>query len=296
MQPVRPFHFWVQRILPLVYDDSLSYYEVLCKVVCKLNEVIDTYNNIVTDVDQEINNLFAAWEKEWEGKINAKFAEQDANNQAFQTQLNITITNKFNEQDRKLNDTILDLRQDVKVGIAAMESYITAQLAAIMKILNRNNDEIKCWVKIQLEKIRQEIPEITSVIVNSPVTNERMPIQDCLNQFYNIFRYGAITMNAFDTSYITMNEFDKLRITKFQFDFYARKYIRPLKYLYMAFHPVTGEFVTHNQLLYMLFDYHKPNGLSASQYSELLITAENYDNKDITAYTYDWNGKEILGG
>ena len=33
--------FWCNKILPLVYDDSLSYYEVLCKISAKLNEVID---------------------------------------------------------------------------------------------------------------------------------------------------------------------------------------------------------------------------------------------------------------
>ena len=29
----------VHKILPLVYDDSLSYYEVLCKVIAKVNEL-----------------------------------------------------------------------------------------------------------------------------------------------------------------------------------------------------------------------------------------------------------------
>ena len=30
---MKPFRFWVQTALPLVYDDSLSYYELLCKVI-----------------------------------------------------------------------------------------------------------------------------------------------------------------------------------------------------------------------------------------------------------------------
>ena len=34
------FRFWCQKVLPLVYDDSLSYYELLCKVVNFLNDVI----------------------------------------------------------------------------------------------------------------------------------------------------------------------------------------------------------------------------------------------------------------
>ena len=37
---------YCQKILPLVYDDTLSYYEVLCKVTEKLNNVIDNENKI----------------------------------------------------------------------------------------------------------------------------------------------------------------------------------------------------------------------------------------------------------
>lgn len=39
-------HFWCNKILPLVYDDSLSYYETLCKLSAKLNEVINDVNDI----------------------------------------------------------------------------------------------------------------------------------------------------------------------------------------------------------------------------------------------------------
>ena len=38
------FRFWCQKVLPLVYDDSLSYYETLCKIAGKLNEAITSAN------------------------------------------------------------------------------------------------------------------------------------------------------------------------------------------------------------------------------------------------------------
>lgn len=46
---MKPFHFWAQKVLPLVYDDSLSYYEVLAKVTYKLNECINSINNITSE-------------------------------------------------------------------------------------------------------------------------------------------------------------------------------------------------------------------------------------------------------
>lgn len=45
------FKFWCQKVLPLVYDNSLSYYEVLCKVVKYINELIKTDNQIIDNIE-----------------------------------------------------------------------------------------------------------------------------------------------------------------------------------------------------------------------------------------------------
>lgn len=37
---LKSFKFWCQKVLPLVYDESLSYYEVLCKLVEYINTII----------------------------------------------------------------------------------------------------------------------------------------------------------------------------------------------------------------------------------------------------------------
>ena len=41
MGELKYFRFWCYKVLPLVYDDSLSYYEVLCKVVDYINKLIE---------------------------------------------------------------------------------------------------------------------------------------------------------------------------------------------------------------------------------------------------------------
>lgn len=51
------FRFWCQKVLPLVYDDSLSYYELLCKVVKYLNDVIEDSDAMKTN----IGNLLVAY-------------------------------------------------------------------------------------------------------------------------------------------------------------------------------------------------------------------------------------------
>lgn len=46
--------YYSHKILPLVYDDSLSYYEVLCKVRDKLNEVIEFVGDNLSENIKEI--------------------------------------------------------------------------------------------------------------------------------------------------------------------------------------------------------------------------------------------------
>lgn len=57
---MKTFKFWCQKVLPLVYDNSLSYYEVLCKVVDYINELINSDKTIVLNVDKlttEVNTI-----------------------------------------------------------------------------------------------------------------------------------------------------------------------------------------------------------------------------------------------
>ena len=59
---VSKLQYWCQKILPAVYDDSLSYYELLNKVVQKLNEVIDQGNDLsegMTSLYFYVNEYFA---------------------------------------------------------------------------------------------------------------------------------------------------------------------------------------------------------------------------------------------
>lgn len=49
------FRFFCQKVLPLVYDTELSYYEVLCKVVDYLNKTMGAVNELSDEVEDLIN-------------------------------------------------------------------------------------------------------------------------------------------------------------------------------------------------------------------------------------------------
>lgn len=53
------FRFYCQKVLPLVYDTSLSYYEVLCKIVDYLNKTMETVN----DLSDEFDNLKTSFDE-----------------------------------------------------------------------------------------------------------------------------------------------------------------------------------------------------------------------------------------
>lgn len=67
MNELTPLHFWCQKTLPLVYDDSLSYMELLCKVVAYLN-------NVITEVN-ELKKIFDGLDEKIKGDIYKVFQE-----------------------------------------------------------------------------------------------------------------------------------------------------------------------------------------------------------------------------
>lgn len=72
------FKFWCQHVLPLVYDDSLSYYETLCKVVSYINKLIDDDKAIIDNVNELKNELNIV--QEWIDKLDTTFIEQEVKN------------------------------------------------------------------------------------------------------------------------------------------------------------------------------------------------------------------------
>lgn len=100
---VDSFRFWCQKVLPLVYDDSLSYYELLCKVVDYLNNTIADVNTLGTDVDnlnkafiqlqEYVNNYFSTLDVQQE--INNKLDEM-VENGTFDKLLSKIITGVVN--------------------------------------------------------------------------------------------------------------------------------------------------------------------------------------------------------
>lgn len=129
--------YWCNKILPLVYDDSLSYYEVLCKTSAKLNEVIestnvllDAWNTYKNDIDKAFGEYTACLDKKFADltdKIDADFLR-------YRDEVNDTIKDEFAKQERRLT------AQDDK--ISAQDTQITAISDRVNTFITEYNQTI----------------------------------------------------------------------------------------------------------------------------------------------------------
>lgn len=71
---LKMFRYWCYKVLPLVYDDSLSYYELLCKVYEYINSIIDEDKVLSEEIEELKSELVVV--KEWIDNFDTSYAEK----------------------------------------------------------------------------------------------------------------------------------------------------------------------------------------------------------------------------
>jgi uncharacterized protein Yka (UPF0111/DUF47 family) len=67
-------YYWCQKVLPLVYDESLSYYEVLCKLCDEMKKLMQEMDDLSEDVTA-LKKAIADVEK-WIADFNTDFIKK----------------------------------------------------------------------------------------------------------------------------------------------------------------------------------------------------------------------------
>ena len=137
-----PFRFWCQKVLPTVYDDSLSYYELLTKVVYYLNENTTDLETVNDNVEALYNSYV-----ELQDYVNAYFDEnfpqlvadrldEMVENGTFDVLMHSIIDPYFEEKSDEI---------DAKIGEQddAIEDAIQRQDGAIEDAIQRQDDTIE---------------------------------------------------------------------------------------------------------------------------------------------------------
>lgn len=137
------FRFWCQKVLPLVYDDSLSYYELLCKVVDYLNNTMSDVNTLGTNVNNinkayiqlqsYVNDYFSTLDVQKEINNKLDVMAQDGTLSALIQPLfdtyKTTIDNAVNQQNNKIN--VLENRMNTFTSLPSGSTSGDAELIDI---------------------------------------------------------------------------------------------------------------------------------------------------------------------
>lgn len=144
--------YWCNKILPLVYDDSLSYYEVLCKTNAKLNEVIDStnvlldaWNSYKNDIDKAFGNYTAGLDKKFADLTN----KIDADFLRYKDMVNDEIRAEFEQQDRrfKAQDEKISAQDTQITDISdKVNTFITVYNQTIAQIPTMVVDAVNAWL------------------------------------------------------------------------------------------------------------------------------------------------------
>ena len=126
----------VQKVLPAVYDDSLSYYELLCRIQCKLEEVIAFANQLAEyqDVqDQALRDAVDGLKALFDDKLNRAVSELTELIEALEGS-----SLDWDVQHGKYTDTVHAMRD--MFNDVTLHSYNNEQLEEIFDDLNMTVD------------------------------------------------------------------------------------------------------------------------------------------------------------
>lgn len=252
-------------ILPAVYDDSISYLEM----VGRLRECI-------LKLIEGINKKDAAF-YEWVSQ-QLQYLENELNEKTME------IIVKHNADIARLDRK--DAEQDL--AIIANEKLIYTEIDKAKEYIYNN-------VQLLVESLMRqwEINHPSNCNVDNPFEGLNTSIQIFVDDIYTALRTTfALTSDEFNGLKLTNDEFNGLWMDEWEFDVFG-KYATTVKLGYRIYSPFTGLLTPINDVIYELAALHK-NAITAGEFDALMLTAEQFDAKLLTAQKFDWNGKDAL--
>lgn len=190
---ISPLPYWnFNPVLPTVFDNSLSYLEMVSKLYYKLEEVIQEVNDIDQDaIEQALNDMRAEILK-FEGQVQEQYNALDA---------------KFQEQYEELNNSVIDLADSVASSVEELD----------MKIHNLG-ESLKDIMDLKIEENNEYIfesiaSEIIGIKVLNYFTGEKVTVQEMFDYLAQLHATDGITVTELITRQKTVNELIALNFT-----------------------------------------------------------------------------------
>ena len=214
---INKFKFWIQRVLPLTYDDSLSYYEVLAKLTAKINEVIENIaNNLEQYIQQILPDIFV--DTTYDANTETlDFSFDEGSGEAGSGEIaNISV----NDVSRAVKDSaaradiaVLQNQMAVTAGMGQSNILIVAKRNARFSTINSAIDYAKTYCNL--------LNRVTIVIVGGPnvIYNESIDLDD--NPGIDFFGISQpILRSAVAWRYSTLRCSNSIRVQNIDFENY----------------------------------------------------------------------------
>lgn len=207
------------------------------------------------------------------------------------------------EKDKELGDRIFSLAEEIGAIHTevrkALDGY-NAQIENYNSLMRlwyyERRWEDKKWLEEQINALREyvdNLPEST-LPVDNPITGEMSSVNQFIKDWweYVACRHGYTAGEWDRETWITCELFDASNITCLEFYTECKHKLEQGWERFRTFSPVTGEYVEVGTAIQQVFDYLNKDGITAQEYDDKQLSAGTYDGKDVTAKAY--LRKEVL--
>lgn len=163
-------HYWTQRVLPCVFDESLSYVEKINKLEEEINKLINDYNKFGQNVVSEINTF----EEETTNQINTFIQQVTDEINTFKSditnQLNTfetSMTNKQNAFEARILKLTQDFETTINNDIATFKQTITTQQQNFENQITEQNQQFKTQVNRSIDAMQAVVDDIPNTVSSS---------------------------------------------------------------------------------------------------------------------------------
>ena len=196
--------FWCQKVLPAVYDQSLSYYEVLCKLAAFLNKMVEELEKMQDNIDA----LHKAY-KDLQDWVNAEIARFEAHMEQHFDDLTQELWNRFEEYKDNTNTTLQQWFNNYATNTTnnlnkKFNDFVTNANTRIDQMFNTytssTNNEFNTWKTDFTNQYNQWKDEVNGQInsINSNIsslTNRVTALENMVKKYPN-FNYKSFTMTG----------------------------------------------------------------------------------------------------
>lgn len=168
------FRVWTQRVLPCVFDESLSYVEKINKLEQMINDLIDEYNKFGQQVTNEVNTFEAETNQKIQDFINQ--VTQIINDFKQQVTTEITrfekqVTDSQNEYEESMNALYAQFTQSINSTVEEFENRVTEQQNLFMTQINNRVNAMQAVVDDIPETVANTVNEVAIPWLTTNVPN-----------------------------------------------------------------------------------------------------------------------------